>query len=194
MCETALTRRPPWAHSPSMISSTLSVQSSASTSRRVSHRTSSPNRRTNSLHAYDARIEAWQRLRLPLPAAGGQTTRILIVDDACTTGSLVYLLQSLGCWATRSASSGATALNLAQDFSPSIVLISLQLPGMNAYRVAAQLRNQAGERHTRIIALTTEPLHTDTGRDLARQAGFERYLAKPVGVVALQQLLRPQLP
>jgi CheY-like chemotaxis protein len=104
----------------------------------------------------------------------------------------VYLLHSLGYWATRSASYGASALNLAQDFLPSIVLISLQLPDMSAYRVAARLRDQAGGRELRLIALTTDYVHT--GRDLARQAGFERYLAKPVGAVALQQLLRPHLP
>jgi two-component system chemotaxis response regulator CheY len=117
---------------------------------------------------------------------------ILLVDDACTTGPLVYLLHSLGYWATRSASCGASALNLAQDFSPSIVLISLQLPDMSAYRVAASLRDQAREKPLRLIALTTDYVHT--GRDMARQAGFERYLAKPVGAIALRQLLRPHLP
>jgi CheY-like chemotaxis protein len=83
-------------------------------------------------------------------------------------------------------------LDLAQDFPPSIVLISLQLPDMSAYRVATQLRSQAAGRQLRLIALTTDYVHT--GRELARQAGFERYLAKPVGAVALQQLLRPRLP
>ena len=142
--------------------------------------------------SYDRGIEARHPLSLPLPAEAVETTRVLIVDDVGTTGLLVYLLHSLGCWATRSASSGATAVSLARDFLPSIVLISLQLPDMDAYRVAEQLRNQAGGRPTRIIALTTDSLHC--ARDLARQAGFERYLAKPVSAVALLQLLRPQLP
>lgn len=114
------------------------------------------------------------------------------MDEASTTGPLVYLLHSLGYWATRSASCGATALNVAQDFLPSVVLITLQLPDMSAYHVATRLRDQAGRRKLRLIALTTDYMHA--GRDLARQAGFERYLAKPVGAVALQELLRSQIP
>lgn len=142
------------------------------------------------MRAYDHGIEERQPSSTPLLAAGSQTAGILIVDDVGTTGLLVYLLHSLGCWATRSASRGATALSLAEDFLPSIVLISLQLPDMSAYYLAAHLRNQANGREMRLIALTTDHLHA--GRDLARQAGFERYLAKPVGAGALQQLLRPQ--
>lgn len=173
-----------------MTSPAICRQYTASANRRASAYPR-PGRLGISPRAYDPGIEVRQPLSLPLPAAGIQTTRVLIVDDICTTGPLVYLLNSLGCWATRSASSGATALSVAQGFLPSIVLIGLQLPDMDAYRVAEQLRNRAGRRPTRIIALTTESLHC--ARDLARQAGFERYLAKPVGAVALLQLLRPQL-
>jgi protein-histidine pros-kinase len=76
---------------------------------------------------------------------------------------------------------------MAQDFSPSVVLLALNLPGMSAYRVATLLRDRAAGRELRLIALTEDCEHT--GRDLARQAGFERYLAKPVDISALQQLL-----
>jgi DNA-binding response OmpR family regulator len=79
-------------------------------------------------------------------------------------------------------------LNLAQDFLPSIVLLTLKLPDMSAYRVAARLRDQSAGRELRLIALTDECVHT--GRELAREAGFERYMAKPVGALELQQLLR----
>lgn len=78
-------------------------------------------------------------------------------------------------------------MQLALDFLPSVVLLGLELPGMGAYRVAARLRDQTADGKLRIIALTHDYAHTD--RDLARQAGFERYLAKPVSVSALHQLL-----
>jgi CheY-like chemotaxis protein len=86
------------------------------------------------------------------------------------------------------ASCGETALEVAQDSLPSVVLLALELPDMSAYRVATQLRDQAAGRELRLIALTDDYAHT--GRDLARQAGFERYLAKPVSVSALHQLLQ----
>jgi CheY-like chemotaxis protein len=148
-------------------------------------------RRAISLRSYDHGIEAQQPLGLPNAAAGAQPTGILIVDDVRTTGPLVYLLHSLGYWSTRATSCGETALSLARDFSPAIVLLTLNLPDMNAYRVAACLRDQAAGRELRLIALTDEFVHT--GRDMARQAGFERYMAKPIGALALQQLLRMTL-
>lgn len=176
-----------------MTSQPICVQLTASASRQAHYHPRSSRRGASPRpHPYGHGIEARYPLSLPLPAAAVQTPRVLIVDDVGSSGLLVYLLHSLGCWATRSASSGVTAVKLARDFLPSIILIDLQLPDMDAYSVAEQLRNQAGGRPTRIIALTTESLHC--ARDLARQAGFERYLAKPVSVIALLQLLRPQLP
>lgn len=171
-----------------MVSQVVPLQRSVPADRR-GHYDPLPSQRAP-LRAYDRRIEARQPSSLPHLAAGGQTTGILVVDDARTTGPLVYLLHSLGYWATRSASSGATALDLAEDFLPSVVLISLQLPDMSGYRVAAALRARGRGRELRLIALTTDHVHA--GRDEAREAGFERYLAKPVGATALHQLLGPQ--
>jgi CheY-like chemotaxis protein len=80
---------------------------------------------------------------------------------------------------------------MAQGFSPSVVLLDLDLPDMSAYGVAQQLRERTEHHRIRLFALTGDFEHT--GRDQARQAGFERYLAKPVTAAALQHLLRPNL-
>ena len=127
-------------------------------------------------------------LTVPLPATTGDPTRILIVDEVCTTEPLEYLLHGLGYWTTRVASSGEIALEMAHDFAPAVVLLTLDLPDMSSYRLAAKLRDRAGRRELRLIALTGDCLYL--ARDLARRAGFERYLAKPVDIGALSQLLR----
>ena len=167
---------------------TTSVQRGIPASKRVHHHPWSSGYST-SLRSYDRRVESrYVPLSVPVVATTGEPTRILIVDDVHTTGPLEYLLHGLGFWTTRVAVCGATALTMAQDFSPSVVLLALELPDMSAYRVATQLRDRASGRELRLIALTADYEHT--GRDLARQAGFERYLAKPVGMGALYQLLR----
>jgi CheY-like chemotaxis protein len=129
---------------------------------------------------------------LPLVGTTGEPTRILIIDDVHSTVPLEYLLHGLGYWKTRVAFSGETGLSMAQDFSPSLVLLALDLPDMSAYQVARQLRERTEVRGLRLIALTGDYAHA--GRDLARAAGFERYLAKPVSSSSLQQLLRAKLP
>jgi CheY-like chemotaxis protein len=130
-------------------------------------------------------------LSSPLLGAAGEPTRILLVDDHATTGLLEYRLHGLGYWTTRAAACSKTALQLARDFLPSVVLLSLELPDMSAYRLAMQLRGGAVGRELRLIALTGDSTHL--GRDLAREAGFERYLVKPVSVSALCQLLGARL-
>jgi CheY-like chemotaxis protein len=174
-----------------MTISGISLQRSVPPARRA-HQSGWPTRIKAFSRLYDRRLEArdmpWS---LPLVGTTGEPTRILIVDDVHTTGPLEFLLHGLGYWTTRVASCGETALKAAQDFLPSVVLLAIDLPDMNAYRVASQLRERADGRELRLIALTVDYAHA--GRDLAREAGFERYLAKPVSASALNQLLRADL-
>jgi CheY-like chemotaxis protein len=122
---------------------------------------------------------------------GLEPTRVLIVDDIQTTQSLERLLHELGYCTTRAAVSGTIALEIAQKFSPSIVLLALELPDMSAYDVAWRLREHSELRRVRLIALTGD--YEYAYRDLARRAGFERFLAKPVSGPVLRNLLRANL-
>ena len=158
-----------------------------SPSPRRGHRHLRSNRYATSLRSYDRALETRQGSSLAHLGVDGKPARILVVDDIYAAGKLVYHLHGLGYWTTRMACSGETALPLARDFLPSVVLLALELPDMSSYRVAMQLREQAASRELRLIALTHDYAHA--GRDLAREAGFERYLTKPVSVSALNELL-----
>jgi CheY-like chemotaxis protein len=127
----------------------------------------------------------------PPADTGLEPTRVLIVDDIESTLSLDLQLHELGYLTTRVAVNGATALEIGQKFSPSIVFLSLDLPDMSAYHVAWRLRDMSELRRVRLIALTGDYEHAY--RDLARRAGFERFLAKPVSGAALRGLLRTSL-
>jgi DNA-binding response OmpR family regulator len=120
-----------------------------------------------------------------------QPLRILIVDsDISSSGSLELTLQASGYPQTRVAYSGHAALAIAADFQPSVVLLELNLLDMSGFEVARLLREQARGRDLRLIALTSSFEHE--GRELARVAGFERYLLKPVAVDDLSGLLQMQ--
>jgi CheY-like chemotaxis protein len=113
--------------------------------------------------------------------------RILIVDDDVgAAAALASLLQSAGYGDARVAHTGATALAVAVEFVPTILLVDLDLPDMSGYAVARQLSQHPQLRNLRLIALTTNSAHP--GRELAREAGIERYLIKPVGAAALDEL------
>ena len=88
------------------------------------------------------------------------------------------MLHASGYSETRVAYSGHAALAIAADFQPTIVLLELSLLDISGYEVARMLRERAQSHDLRLIALTSSREHA--GRELARVAGFERYLLKPV--------------
>ena len=113
--------------------------------------------------------------------------RILIVDaDVGAADALASLLQSSGYGYARVAYSGAAALALAVEFVPTVALVDLKLPDMSGYEVARFLSQHPQLRGLKLIALTADSEHS--GRELAREAGIERYLIKPVGSAELAEL------
>lgn len=121
-------------------------------------------------------------------APGMQPVRILIVDDDIkSSSSLDLMLQASGYPQTRVAYSGHAALAIAADFHPSVVLLELALLDMSGYEVARMLRERAQSRDLRFIALTSS--RERAGRELARAAGFERCLLKPVAAADLAGLI-----
>ena len=120
-----------------------------------------------------------------------EPARILIVDnDISSSDSLERLLHASGYSQTRVAYSGHAALAIAAEFQPSVVLLELNLLDMSGFEVARLLREQAQGHDLRLIALTPSGEHA--GRELARVAGFERYLLKPVAAAELAGLLQMQ--
>lgn len=134
---------------------------------------------------------SWRRLsdKPPNHALSNEPVRILIVDsDISSSNSLELMLHASGYSETRVAYSGHAALAIAAEFQPSVGLLELNLLDMNGYEVARLLREQAQSRDLRLIALTSSREHA--GRELAREAGFERYLLKPVAALDLSGLLQ----
>jgi CheY-like chemotaxis protein len=134
----------------------------------------------------------WQRFsaqpRNHASAGSVEPVRILIVDhDMSSAVSLEHLLRTSDYSATRIAHSGHSALAIAAEFHPQVVLLDLDLPDMNGYEVAQLLREHAQRQDFRLIALTSSREHA--GRELARAAGFERYLLTPVSAPDLAELL-----
>ena len=125
------------------------------------------------------------------PTLSNEPVRILIVDsDISSSDSLEIMLHASGYSETRVAYSGHAALAIAAEFQPSVVLLELDLLDMSGYEVAQLLREHAQSHDLRLIALTSSREHA--GRELARVAGFERYLLKPVATLDLAGLLQMQ--
>jgi signal transduction histidine kinase len=113
---------------------------------------------------------------------------ILLVDDNQSAVHLMSrLLQKLG-QEVHVAASGAAALARVQEVVPDIVVSDVAMPGMSGYELAQEIRKLNLPRRPFLVAVTG--YGQDSDRQEALAAGFDRHLVKPVGVDALEQLLR----
>lgn len=104
--------------------------------------------------------------------------RILLIEDNEQNAYLAdYLLTARG-WEVLGASSGYAGLELAGRKAPDLILLDIQLPGMDGYEVAGRLRERAGLENTPIVAVTSYAMPGDRENCLA--AGCNGYIEKPI--------------
>jgi two-component system, cell cycle response regulator DivK len=109
--------------------------------------------------------------------------RVLVVEDNDKNMKLFRdVLQATG-YTTVEASTGEAAVELAASHSPALVLMDMQLPGIDGVEALARLRGDERTASIPVLALTAQAMHGDRERFLA--AGFDGYLSKPVDVVEL---------
>ncbi len=120
-------------------------------------------------------------------APAPQGRRILIVDDNHDgADSLAMLLLSLGN-EVRTAYDGLQAVEAAEAFRPSVVLMDLGMPNLNGLDAARRIREKPWGQAVRIIALTGWGQEED--RERSRQAGCDGHLVKPVSLPDLKRML-----
>ena len=104
--------------------------------------------------------------------------KVLIVEDNPANMTLaIFLLQSAG-YAVLSATNAETGLALARDEQPDLVLMDIQLPGMDGLQATALLKADDATRAIPVIALTALAMKGDEER--IRAAGCDGYIAKPL--------------
>lgn len=106
------------------------------------------------------------------------TGKILLIEDNEQNAYLVnYLLGARG-WTIVTAMDGPSGLKLADTESPDLILLDIQLPGMDGYEVARKLRAKENLSGTPIIAVTSYAMPGDREDCLA--AGCTDYIEKPI--------------
>jgi two-component system, cell cycle response regulator DivK len=114
--------------------------------------------------------------------------RVLIVEDNEKNLKLVRdVLQATG-YRTLQATTGEEAVELALSQAPALVLMDVQLPGIDGVEALERLRQNERTASIPVLALTAQAMSGDRERFL--EAGFDGYLAKPVDVGELIEAVR----
>jgi len=104
-------------------------------------------------------------------------TVLVVEDNAANMTLAVFLLQSAG-HTVLSATDAEAGLTLARTERPDLVLMDIQLPGMDGLAATAMLKRDAATGAIPVIALTALAMKGDEER--IRAAGCDGYIAKPM--------------
>ncbi|XYH95755.1 PAS domain S-box protein [Sorangium sp. So ce1128] len=128
----------------------------------------------------------------PLAGAGGARHVILYVEDnPSNIAFMEALISELDRIDLITAPNAEIGIELARARRPHVVIMDINLPGMSGYEAMRKLQEWPETRGIPVIALSAAAMPRDTRR--AEEAGFYRYLTKPVRVdeltAALEELL-----
>ena len=111
------------------------------------------------------------------------TARILVVDDAEANVRLLEAKLSAEYYDVLTASDGPSALKVAADQVPDIILLDVMMPGMDGLEVCRRLKADPATRHIPVILVTALDGRRDRLSGL--EAGADDFLTKPIDDLAL---------
>ena len=121
------------------------------------------------------------------PAAPAGRSRVLIVEDNPDAAEMLDVAVSHLGHETRQAHDGASAITVATQFVPDVILLDIGLPIVNGYAVARALRARPEFAHVHLAAITG--WGQDEDRRKAREAGCDSHFTKPLSPEAMEDLL-----
>jgi two-component system cell cycle response regulator DivK len=117
---------------------------------------------------------------------------ILVVEDNEKNLKLVRDVLQYAGYDVVAASSAEQGVAMAIERPPDLVLMDLQLPGMDGTEALRQLRGSPRTSSVPVVAVTAFAMKDD--RERALKAGFDGYLEKPISVASLPAQVRGFLP
>jgi two-component system cell cycle response regulator DivK len=113
---------------------------------------------------------------------------ILVIEDHEENRRILRDLLASARYEMLEARTGEDGLRMATAYHPDLILMDIQLPGLDGYEVTRRIKADAALHHIPIIAVTSYAL---SGDDLkAFQAGCDGYVAKPYDPMALLSKIR----
>lgn len=112
---------------------------------------------------------------------------ILIVDDNAINLELIRVVLDIEGYETQAAVNAEEALSALKSFRPRIILMDLQLPGMDGLELTRRLKADPATRDILIVAVTAYAMKGDEERAL--EAGCDGYLPKPINTRTLPSII-----
>ena len=103
---------------------------------------------------------------------------VLVIEDNEMNMKLVRSLLQIGKYSVLEASDAENGIQLAREHHPDLILMDIQLPGMDGLTATREIKNDPEVKDISIVALTSYAMQGD--EEKARDAGCSGYIAKPI--------------
>ena len=133
-------------------------------------------RHVNSLE-YKQHVELEHQAEAQLERVDDGVTSVLVVDDSVTVRKVTTRLLERNGMEVRTAKDGIDALEVLQDHIPDVVLLDIEMPRMDGFEVATQMRHHSVLKDVPIIMITSRT--GDKHKERAMSIGVNEYLGKP---------------
>lgn len=118
--------------------------------------------------------------------------RIMVVDDNAMNIELVSFMLEAANFTVATARDGREALAIIPAFRPDLILMDIQMPGMDGLELTRLVKGDPKTAHIVIMAFTAYAMKGDEAR--MRSAGCDGYVSKPINVTTFMQQVRVLLP
>lgn len=122
---------------------------------------------------------------------GNKRTILYIEDNPANLRLVTQLLGRLPNLHMWSAHEPMLGLELAEEYNPDLILLDINLPGIDGFEVLELLRQRDKTRHTPVIAISANAMPKDIEK--GREAGFDDYITKPINIQKLLSAVEEKL-
>jgi CheY-like chemotaxis protein len=117
---------------------------------------------------------------------------ILLVDDSIPNLKLTQFLLRQSGFEVATAEDAEQALRALEQHVPDLILMDIQLPGMDGLALTRHLRRDSSLRDVPILAFTASAINGD--EEMARASGCDGYITKPIDTRTFVNVLRKYVP
>jgi two-component system cell cycle response regulator DivK len=114
------------------------------------------------------------------PQHSHAAARVLVVDDNALNITLAQVVLAAEGFEVETASNAQEAQQRVASFRPDLILMDIQMPGMDGLELTQLLKADDSTRHIHVVAFTAFAMRGDEAK--MRAAGCDSYLSKPIDV------------
>ena len=120
-----------------------------------------------------------------------ENNKVLVVEDNELNMKLVEVLLKIGNYEVIEAIDAERGIQLAREHEPNLILMDIQLPGMNGLSAIKKIKNDVALKNIPVVALTSCAMAGD--KDKAMKAGCIDYITKPIDTRIFLESISPYL-